>query len=520
MKALVYRLRLLEPVLIAKTEPEEENSAITASFIPGSAMRGALIARYLQANSNKNIATDDEARRLFFTGDVCFLHAYPVYCDARMSPRPLSWQTLKDQKDSDIFDFAISPTENRVKSAKGEFCHVTKGVAVLHTPAKHLSVHISLNDANRRGESNDVFRYEALAEGQSFEGVVIAKSESDLTELLKLFTPEEIRLGRAHTAGYGRAQIEILGEKETGLKSDWRECEIIPADKNNTATTPFPIRVTLLSDTIVRGANGQCDGDFDAALTRLLGRKVKAKSCSRQMRVVTGYNRKWSLPVVQSWALQAGSVFVYDSAPDFDPDTLRAKSTFGLGERCAEGFGRIAVDWQSQPVLQQGAMSPADVDPVPLSEGSAKLAREMANRRLRDLLERKLVEQINAANLDRLPKNAQLSRVRTATQQALFALQLSPEEQLRQIENHLNDLKGAKQQFENARVNDTGMLKWLQDRLEKKDVQVQLLSGMELPKVAGQTAELSQAVQAEYTARFIDGVMKKAVKQNQEKSNE
>lgn len=520
MKALVYRLRLLEPVLIAKTEPEEENSAISASFIPGSAMRGALIARYLHVNSSKNIATDDEARRLFFTGDVCFLHAYPVYRDARMLPRPLSWQMLKDQKDSDIFDFAISPTENRVKSAKGDFCHVAKGVAVLHTPAKHLSVHISLNDANRRGENNDVFRYEALAEGEIFEGAIIAKTENDLTELVKLFTPKEIRLGRAHTAGYGRAQIELLGEGASGLKPNWREYEIIDTDGDDATITASPIRVTLLSDAILRGANGQCDGDLDAALSKLLGHEVKAQSCSRQMRMVAGYNRKWSLPVVQTWAVQAGSVFVYEPAPDFDPETLRAKVLFGLGERCVEGFGRIAVDWQRQPKLQKGEIPPADIQSITLSDDSKKLAREMANRRLRDLLERKLVEQVNASNLANLPKNAQLSRVRTATQQALLASHMSSEEQLRQIENHLNGLKGAKQQFENARVNNTSMLKWLQDRLAKKDVKAQLLSGMELPKVAGQTAVLSEALQAEYTARFIDGVMKKAAKQNQEKANE
>lgn len=526
MKALVYRLRLLEPVLIAKTEPEEENSAISSSFIPGSAMRGALIARYLQKYSEKNLAHDDEARRLFFTGEVCFLHAYPIHGVARMLPRPISWQTLKDEKESEVFDFAFDPEnfnpeeiEKRFKSAKGEFCHVTQGVAVLHTPPKHLSVHISLNDATRRGEKNDVFRYEALAEGEIFEGVVIAKDESDFTKLLTLFTPNEIRLGRAHTAGYGRAHIELLGQKEIGLQPDWQEYEIITADNNNAATTPSVIRVTLLSDTIVRGANGQCDGDFDAALTRLLGRKVEAQSCSRQMRVVAGYNRKWSLPVVQAWALQAGSVFVYPPN-EFDPKDLRDKALFGIGERCAEGFGRIAVDWQVQPKMKHASFAAAKMETASLSESSAMLAREMANRRLRELLERKLVEQVNAANLARLPKNAQLSRVRTATQQALIAPHLSPEKQLRQIENHLNDLKGAKQQFEHAKVDETSMLTWLQDRLAKKDAQEQLLKGAALPVIAGQSAVLSEALQAEYTARFIDGIMKKAVKQNQEKTNE
>ena len=47
MKAIPYRLHLLEPVLVSQAESGEENSAVGLPFIPGSAIRGALVARYL-----------------------------------------------------------------------------------------------------------------------------------------------------------------------------------------------------------------------------------------------------------------------------------------------------------------------------------------------------------------------------------------------------------------------------------------------------------------------------------------
>ncbi len=47
MKAILYRLRLLEPVLVAQAGAGEENSAVALPYIPGSAIRGALAARWL-----------------------------------------------------------------------------------------------------------------------------------------------------------------------------------------------------------------------------------------------------------------------------------------------------------------------------------------------------------------------------------------------------------------------------------------------------------------------------------------
>jgi hypothetical protein len=81
----------------------------------------------------------------------------------------------------------------------------------------------------------------------------------------------------------------------------------------------------------------------------------------------------------------------------------------------------------------------------------------------------------------------------------------------------LRDLKkDAKTQFERARIKGTPLLSWIQERAERLDVQEQLLREPISVQVAGQPAQLTESLRAEYTARLLDGVMKKAIKQNQQ----
>jgi hypothetical protein len=60
------------------------------------------------------------------------------------------------------------------------------------------------------------------------------------------------------------------------------------------------------------------------------------------------------------------------------------------------------------------------------------------------------------------------------------------------------------------------MIRWIRERAEQQDVHAQLLHGRPLPRVAGVKATLSDPMTVTYTARLIDGVMKIAVRQNQE----
>jgi CRISPR-associated protein Csx10 len=511
MNAITYRLRLLEPVLVSQAESGEENSAIGLSFVPGSVLRGVLAERYLREHRPTDPAADETFRHLFLDGSVCFLNAYPWREKERTLPKPASWMTEKELADADdgpVYDWAVEPemTEHpeldHPKPPKGDFCLVQDDSVAMIMPARQVNVHISLEQVNDRTDENKVYRYDALAAGEVLAGAIMAEDVELLGKLHSLLAEGEISLGGAHLAGYGRVRVEGV----TDRRPDWSEYQPVnsPAEAK--------VVVTLLSDAIVRGANGQVNGDVSATLAAALKLPaLKPVQSFCHLRLVGGYNRKWSLPLPQTWAVQAGSVFVYQAGA-FQPEDLRQAVALGIGERCAEGFGRIAVNWQAQAELRRRKPEPLPLDEPQLTDGSKALAQAMAERRLRLLLDRKLAEAINDISVSKpRPQNAQLSRVRGAAQQALKEKVLEP------VRAHLRDLKkDAKTQFERARIKGTPLLSWIQERAERLDVQEQLLREPISVQVAGQPAQLTESLRAEYTARLLDGVMKKAIKQNQQ----
>jgi hypothetical protein len=134
----------------------------------------------------------------------------------------------------------------------------------------------------------------------------------------------------------------------------------------------------------------------------------------------------------------------------------------------------------------------------------------MGQRHLERLLESGLTATISSISISQPPENAQLSRVRNAARQALLKGDLKP------IKDHLEALKGAKEQFGRAQVAQMSMLNWLNARLEQQDIQQQLLGTESLPSIAGVEVALTPQLRVEYTARLIDSVMQKAIRQNQE----
>ncbi|MGC8779810.1 MAG: hypothetical protein ACP5UQ_03005, partial [Anaerolineae bacterium] len=259
--------------------------------------------------------------------------------------------------------------------------------------------------------------------------------------------------------------------------------------------------------------------DGGQALAYSLGLPADAEVVAAfgKMHLMGGYNRKWSLPLPQAWALTAGSVFVF-KADHIDRDALQDALDRGIGERRAEGFGRIAVNWQTAATIsRQPRQTYDETEAIVLSAASQRLAREKAQRRLRAELDRALVERVNqtAANAQNLPTNAQLSAIRQAT---LAGLTRQPRT-MQPLQDYLRNLKEAgKSQLERCRLGGGArLLEWLRERAEKLDVETQLLRGRSMPSLAGEPATLTNDLRVEYTARLIDGLMQTLARQNKER---
>ena len=522
MKAILYRLRLLEPVLVAQAGAGEENSAVALSCIPGSAIRGALAARWLAGHPNADLAVDSRARPWFIDGTVCYLNAYPDYDGERTLPLPASWFVEKDRADDTsavIYDLAVEP-DSKLGVLKapsgGPFCRLERGdtrggLATDQLLARQVGaerfdqVHITLDDVNRRGEGNQVYRYEALAAGQLFAGAIIAPDETELTQLKTLLESGDLFLGRAHLAGYGHVVIESCIVKES-----WREVA------EHGVFDGARVVVTLLSDAIVRGAEGQVGWDGGRALAAALGCSDGSKPLAAfgSTVLVGGYNRRWSLPLLQAEALAAGSVLVF-ARQDTDLDALQVALDHGVGERRAEGFGRIAINWQVSDKIHRRSELPINIATPKLSLESKKMARMMVQRRLRLELDRALAQKVdfNFGQLrSPLPENAQLSAIRQAVTPGLTGDDLS------RLIVHLSSLKQTgRTQLERCGMGNDTLYHWLLERSRRLDVKEQLLGDAPaLPSMAGEVAALDETLCREYTARLIDGVMRLSARRREE----
>jgi len=511
MKALIYELQLQSPVLISQPGAGEENSDKSYPFINGSAMRGALAARYLNSNE-----PDEIFHRRFLSGKVRFLNAYPVYAavrngndgrnrhGVRMLPAPLSWHIEKDATDQDeaqVTDFVFdAPDLDNPKSLGERFVTFRNEDVGWAATDMQVTVHnVSHARKVKAKGTSSLFQYEAIAPGQLFSGVILGEEE-DLTVIENLLEARsDLWLGGSRNAGYGRTRLV-----STKIEDAWQE---YPATKHH--PPEGTIVITLLSDVIIRNANG----NYSIRPYDLI--QQEPQKVFMRTRVVGGFNRTWGLPVVQAPVFQAGSVFVYDSS-SLDANLLQKWQEIGLGERRAEGFGRIAVNWLFHPdfslkriesMVQDNQIG--DQALSPLDEESKTLAQHMANRRYRAVLDERLMSQVSKYAIQtRGMTNAQLNKLRSALRRVQRRGNWNP------LEDHLNNLNtDARKQMQRARIDGEKLLDWLHQAKGHK-IWERYFSSITSPTIAGTQAQVDDALKLAYVVRFLDALLQKASKEN------
>jgi CRISPR-associated protein Csx10 len=554
MKAVPYRVYLEQP-LLATQLLGDPNSSVSFDYIPGSQVRGLLIHRYIERNdlTGTDVAGHPECRRLFFSGATRYLHAYLLTeSEQRGLPTPLALLQRKSDDLGPVYNAShedwneeerrAAEDDDTLKPLDRPFCVISDGDRItLHKPQPNrIAVHVLRERVRGRAtrEKGAVFRYDALAEGQWFGGVVLVDDDTDTSIIRDLLQPETAWLGRSRSAGYGK--VRILADPERG--GDWREIggayPTIAANQHST--------LTLLSDTILRDLDGFPVSSLaqqevaheptaddprlildDQILSAYLGKRILLDATHSFSASVEhgGFNRTWQLPVAQTYALKAGSVIVFEPQETLDAETVRRLEQQGIGERRAEGFGRVAFNWLHEVELDAVEGQPhvlRDTSPSlsPMAQG---LAQRMAMRLLEQQIEQGIITFVRDKVLQvdgvvqRMPQNSQLGRVRVLVRRAIRnghnpAI----------VRDGLKQFKATgKQQFEQARLQDTSLWIWLNGLLaeptaesqdEKKpnmeDVWEKLsLSETQWPRVVGQRAQRDAALTHAVTLRLIDTVM-------------
>lgn len=489
MNGFTYTLTLLEPVL-ANSLGGEPNSANSLFYIPGGLIRGAAINAYTGVKD----AGNKDFHRLFLDGSVRFLNAYPLSENGRALPTPLKYKAPK------YFSGSAFST------IKDEQIH-----AIEETWQINVHTQRDAEAGHAKTTAGAVYRYISLPAGLILEGAVLVDDDTDFPTIKALLKETKtILLGKARTAGYGAARLAVkdgltLNEFNRDLKGQLSKFTLV-----------------LLSPAIVRDENGQSSLDISPVLKVRLGVEVNITNVYQRAEVVGGFNRTWGLPLPQVTAIAAGSVF--EVTAEVDAEKLITLQETGIGERRAEGFGRVTVN----PYLpniekdEQWHSVAARMDEPATSTDLAKnkTAELMVKRLVCKDLDEKVIH-IARQMTEKYPPgkipNSQLSRWRVVIRAAI------DKKNIADLKKFLSESKGKtgwkkmeKAKIEISEDDPQRLTVWMEEWLEKPEKLKDALKSQSIErfKLGDNTFELDGEANLEYRLRLLDTVLAVMAKKN------
>lgn len=233
-----------------------------------------------------------------------------------------------------------------------------------------LQTHTGINRDTGTVQEGILYNRRVFNERTHFWGMV--KLSDDIAGQWQEFLGEVgqtglVRIGTGRTRGLGKVglSIELMEEAQYGFEA-FKEnlgkfddklrnavLGVFPPNKYNLALKPFYFAITLHSPAILRDPLLRYYGTIDEkTLVELLGLPDMSADTFQQVyqtastRRVTGWNELWGTPRMNEYAIDTGSVFLFASTIEWN-NTIR-EALFkleeeGIGERRAEGFGRVRI---------------------------------------------------------------------------------------------------------------------------------------------------------------------------------
>jgi CRISPR-associated Csx10 family RAMP protein len=231
-----------------------------------------------------------------------------------------------------------------------------------------LRTHTGIDRATGTVEEGILYNREVFDEDTRFWGRIQFLDDENLVKHFEDFIKTAnrqrlIRIGTGRTRGMGKVTIGVkrLEEAQNDFASfQERLCGLNnllhkQANKINGLDDSFYFALTLHSPLILCDGLLRYRGTIDEdVLQELLGpgyqisglkRIYQAASVSR----VTGWQEMWGLPRTNEYAIDTGSVFLFECTQPLDEEVMHRLFDLeeqGAGKRRVEGFGRICVSDQ------------------------------------------------------------------------------------------------------------------------------------------------------------------------------
>lgn len=319
----------------------QADNEFALDYLAGSSIRGAFISEYMKQNPDLVLHEDLQERRRWLEGGICFLNGYPKIAERRSWPFPICLYAPKDQLklvksnrklDNPINNLDVMEMEGQMKrvSTSGFVTNLgTEGWYWFNTKMQ-AQLHINL-----RGEKTNLYRYEAIESNQQFTSVItIEEEDQTLIAFFRSFENRNIYLGGARSNGYGRCKV-------TGVRQISTNPEGIKSPQHFTNGYLY---IYCLSDVIVRDDWGRLSSIVpESLLEKQLDVKAEYVESAVQSILVSGFNQKWGARMPKVQAIRKGSVLKYLLHGQVDLVKLEKMQEQGIGERRADGYGRIVM---------------------------------------------------------------------------------------------------------------------------------------------------------------------------------
>ncbi|MGC5388569.1 RAMP superfamily CRISPR-associated protein [Micromonospora chalcea] len=318
-------LRVLTPVVVA--DGVLGNVVSSRDAIPGTALLGTVLSR---------VAHDGPGR--IGVSDVGVGDAVPAVADPA-DPRPVRpaqpvprvWQRGDKGRGRTVHNSLSSAAthDERARAMSGWI--VRDGDGWRHVdPAVTASTHAVVDDQARRPtiDSGGVYTYLGIAPGTL------------LCTDIRLPARARLRLGKGERLRFGRSRKDDFGLVEVVAIVD-------PLPDPPPPVLGDRLRVWCVSDVLLRDKRLIPDPSPQALAETLSAALAPASVEVRNADTATAVTRRegfavaWGRPRPSQVALRAGSVVTLAVTGTVDPDRLAELERDGIGERTAEGYGRI-----------------------------------------------------------------------------------------------------------------------------------------------------------------------------------
>lgn len=304
--------------------------------------------------------------------------AHPVVAGRDTAPMPFAFSREKDPglRRAVIFNTLKGYPTVQAKQMRGGWVAPDAGDGVLTQERVRMmsTTHSTILDSKQRPDESvgGVFTYQAIAPGQRFACEVMLRMDpSRIQHIAELFHGREHSIGTSRKDDYGVIRFVSVSEPEPVVSDMARSWHL-----GDTITVWCVSDVLLEDDLFSVRPDAEKMRSTIAAVLGVEPTALAVDPAQVRMRVRRhdGWHGRWRAPQPTQVAVQSGSVIVLEVIQPITSDRVAEATAIGIGERRAEGFGRILID---PPLLEPGtyetglsseSISPPSAPSAPLVE--------------------------------------------------------------------------------------------------------------------------------------------------------